>query len=523
MDKTIKINLGGNLFQIDEEAYKILRDYLRQIDSRLRYTEGGAETIEDIELRIAEIFQSQKHLAGVITKENVDAMISIIGKPEDFVIPGEAEEKSSHYQSTAQKKLYRNPDDKIISGVCSGIGAYLNIESVWIRLIFIIMACFFLIGFFIYLALWIALPSAVSDIQKRDMFGGRQKSSTAVQQSNNNLLPDDPGYRSASTGTSSVGNAFNEVFKAIGKVFYIILRVFLIIVGASFVITGFAALVSFIMVFFFKYPGYFSTSSFDVNLFYLPDFLNYVVNPAVAPWIIILSFIVILMPLLALIYWGVKMIFWFRAKDGVVTLIGLILWVISIAALSLLLFNEGISFAEVAKTVSGEVMDNPPEVLYISSRNKVSDLSWDKEISVSDENYNIFLKEDNNGMYISTRLKVYRSEDNSLILNIRKRSTGRSKSDATRKADELIYNYSISGDTIFLDDYFSIPPGNKWSFDNVGVNLRIPEKTVVHFDKNTLEMFRHYDNNGWDNESENNIYNKSELTWEMTEDGLIQK
>ena len=56
MDKTIKINLGGTLFQIDEEAYKILRRYLQDIDDRLKNTPGGAETIEDIESRIAEIF-----------------------------------------------------------------------------------------------------------------------------------------------------------------------------------------------------------------------------------------------------------------------------------------------------------------------------------------------------------------------------------------------------------------------------------------------------------------------------------
>ena len=60
MDKTININLGGTLFQIDEEAYRILRDYLQSIDQKFRNVQGGNETIEDIELRIAEIFQSQK-------------------------------------------------------------------------------------------------------------------------------------------------------------------------------------------------------------------------------------------------------------------------------------------------------------------------------------------------------------------------------------------------------------------------------------------------------------------------------
>ena len=84
MDKTININLAGTLFKIDEDAFKILRDYLQAIDLRFRNTRGGNETIEDIESRIAEIFNSQKGIAGVISKENVESMILIIGKPEDF-------------------------------------------------------------------------------------------------------------------------------------------------------------------------------------------------------------------------------------------------------------------------------------------------------------------------------------------------------------------------------------------------------------------------------------------------------
>src|SRR5660397_3324 len=124
MDKTININIAGTLFQIDEEAFRILRDYLQAINTRFNNVQGGHETIEDIELRIAEIFQSQKGLAGVITKENVEAMISIIGKPEDFD-HNEAETGAPIYTSE-KKRMYRNPDDTIIGGVCSGIAAYLN-------------------------------------------------------------------------------------------------------------------------------------------------------------------------------------------------------------------------------------------------------------------------------------------------------------------------------------------------------------------------------------------------------------
>jgi len=294
----------------------------------------------------------------------------------------------------------------------------------------------------------------------------------------------------------------------------------LIIVGVTFVLGGFITLVSFVMVFFFRYPGYFSTQQFGVNLFYLPDFLNYVVNPAIAPWIIILTFIVVLMPLLALIYWGVKMIFWFKAKDGIITLVGLVIWVISVAALSILLFNEGISFAETARTVSQDVLPESPDHLYIICDHKVSDLHYDKEISLPDEDYNVYFIDENKGLYISTSLTVNNSEDNSLRINVRKRSAGRSKIDAMKKAEGLLYNYKISGDTLFLDEYFTIPEGSKWTCDNVGVNLYIPEGTVVHFDETTENMFYQYNDYDYDSDYDFKDVKKGIHAWIMTENGL---
>ncbi|HBC77249.1 MAG TPA: hypothetical protein DCZ51_01395 [Bacteroidales bacterium] len=529
MDKTIKINLGGTLFQIDEEAYKILRRYLQDIDDRLKNTPGGAETIEDIESRIAEIFQSQGGIAAVISRENVEAMISIIGKPEDFDGGGEATEARQKYtHSTNQKKLYRNPDDMIISGVCGGLGAFLNMEAVWVRLLFIVFTCFFGIGFFVYVALWIAVPSAQSDPQKREMYG-RDDFRSARQKMNPgySLVSGDPSHTSPGQAVSGVGNAFNEVFRAIGKVLFIILRVFLILTGITFVLCGFIALVSFIMVFFFHYPGYFSTHSFGVNLFYLPDFLNYIVNPAIAPWILVLTFIVILMPLLALIYWGVKMIFWFKAKDGIFSLAGLVIWVVCVAALSLLLFNEGISYAETAKTESEEVIEKAPANLYILADRTVADLHYDKEISFDEDDYNVFFIDDNKGLFIASGLNINNSDDNTVRVNIRKRSAGRSRIDAARKAEGLAYNWKISGDTIFIDEYFTIPANTKWSFDNVRVNLYIPEGTEVHFDKTTENMFRrqhYYDDDwnwSWDGESKEMVRsNRGNNQWIMTEDGL---
>ena len=116
MDKTININLGGILFQVDEEAFRILRDYLQAINNRFAHLQGGHETIEDIESRIAEIFQSQKGSAGAVTKENVESMIGIIGKPEDFD-QGWPEQAGPSF-SSQKKRMFRNPEDKILTRIC---------------------------------------------------------------------------------------------------------------------------------------------------------------------------------------------------------------------------------------------------------------------------------------------------------------------------------------------------------------------------------------------------------------------
>jgi phage shock protein PspC (stress-responsive transcriptional regulator) len=484
MDKTIKINLAGILFQVDEDAYYILRDYLKAIDTRFKHVPGGLETIEDIETRIAEIFQSQKGLAGVISKENVSAMIEIIGRPEDFEQPEHPDQQQPAIN--ARRRLYRDNDDSIIAGVCGGIGSYLNMDPVWVRITFILFTICFGIGFFVYVALWISLPRAISDTQKRELHGAHYNYRTYRQ--------DSQGFYSSPSGStgensiSRVGGAFNEIFRAIGKFFYIIFRIFMIMFGVTFVITGFTALLAFIMIFFFRYPDFFSMGP-NTNLFYLPDFLNYMVNPGISVWILILSTMVIAIPLFGLIYWGIRMIFWFRVRDGVVSLVMFVLWILSIAALAILLANEGVSFSETGRTSSQVIFENKPDTLYIVTSKRVADLQYKKEISLPDDNYAVFMADSTDKLFIRARLRLNVSDDKVAKIEINRRSMGRSRMDAERKAGLLLYDYRISNDTLYLDEYYTIPEGRKWAADDLSVNLYIPENTVLYFEKTTENMF----------------------------------
>ncbi|MGA1977682.1 MAG: PspC domain-containing protein [Bacteroidales bacterium] len=478
MEKTININLGGTLFSIDEEAYHILRDYLQAISNKFKNVQGGNETIEDIEFRIAEIFRSLKITTGVISKENVGEMIKIIGRPEDFdqagsetVNPG----PTYTYQGT-NKRMFRHREDSIIGGVCSGIGTYLDTDPVWIRIVFVIFAFFCGLGILLYLALWIAIPSAGNDYRNKET--DRDFQSQAFMQ--------DKG----SPRASNLGRAINEIFIALGKFLFVIVRIFLILIGLILVLTGFVALLAFLMTFIFRYPGAFSTEFFGMNALSFSQFLGYIINPAMVIWVKVLIIALITLPLLAIIYGGIRLIFWFRARDRYLWLSGFVLWVVSAVALSIILFNEGLSWNTEENSVTRESFSLPADTLYIEAGRKLSDLSTSGVMALPGKRtgpLNYFMMDEKKEAYFGTRLDIASVKENSGSLEIRRHSAGRDRSDAIGNSKRLSYNYTISHDTICLDEFFTIPSGTKWSFDFVSLRVQIPESTVICIDEDIAE------------------------------------
>ncbi len=519
MDKTININIAGILFQIEEDAYGMLRDYLQALNNRFKNVAGGVETVGDIESRIAEIFETQKGTAGIISASGVEAMITIIGKPEDFDnIDAEPEHDGYTYQ---KKRMYRNPDDMVLSGVCGGIGAYLNTDPVLFRILFVLFTFSFGVGIFLYLALWIALPPANTDTRKREMYGKSYPSVMLHKKHADINYPSDiPSYDKGYYNTSRIGNAINEVFRALGRLFYLTLRIVLILLGVSLVLLGALLILSLIMLLVFKYPASISSSAFDMNLIYLSDFLKFVVNPVLVPWIMGLTVVILVIPMTALIYWGVKMIFWFRAKDGIFSLVAFVLWIMLIAILAVILFNEGISFADTGKSSVQKVIAPVPDTLYIKTGKRTSELNADKQIKFKEEGYNIMIDNEKNELYILPYLKVFDSEGKNAYVELRKRSSGRNERDAMKKTEDLIYNFSIKKDTLILDEYFTIPSGRKWSADNVGINLYMPAGSVLKFDEPSLSLLHCYISGEY-YESESKRYTgEFDNIWIVTRDGL---
>jgi len=175
MKKTVSVNLGGFVFNIDEDAYKELQVYLSLIESHFAHDHGRQEIIDDIEARIAELFRAKTGTGKqVINIEDVQEVIKTLGKPEEMG-EGESSEYEQEEPYTASyrtyRRIYRDPDNRIIGGVCSGLAAYWHFDPLILRIIFIVAFLGFGVGLFIYLILWIVIPEAKTVAQKLEMRG----------------------------------------------------------------------------------------------------------------------------------------------------------------------------------------------------------------------------------------------------------------------------------------------------------------------------------------------------------------
>ena len=180
MKKNITINMFGSLYAIDEDAYELLNQYQNNMRSYFSRKEGGEETAEDIERRIAELFAELK-ASGVeaITIEHVQDIIKRIGNPEQLDDQeercGTEEEEApakEENKNNVHKKLFRNPDDKMLGGVCSGLACFFGIDSLWIRLLMILLTWFSAgIMLVAYLVLWILVPEACTPEDRLRMQG----------------------------------------------------------------------------------------------------------------------------------------------------------------------------------------------------------------------------------------------------------------------------------------------------------------------------------------------------------------
>lgn len=210
MKEVMNIGIGGKSFVVETSAYEILRDYLELFSSKIKPGESS-EVMEDIESRIAELCSENiSAYKNVVTESIVVKIVTQLGlpngesyRPFQGAAAGAAKGAASTsagaatgastgtsagaagaysgaagaaYSAGAEeqrvpKKLFRDSDDKMIGGVCSGLGFYLGADPVLVRVLFLIALLFGTLGFWVYLIIWIVAPLAVNPVQKCEMRG----------------------------------------------------------------------------------------------------------------------------------------------------------------------------------------------------------------------------------------------------------------------------------------------------------------------------------------------------------------
>lgn len=262
MNKTIIININGIVFHIEEDAYEVLKSYMTDVKRHFMNSADSLEITTDIENRIAEMFNellANEH-KQVIIEQDVRSVIEQMGTVEDFE---HAEEDSNapyihSYRNVDTRRLFRDPDDHLVAGVCAGIANYFDIQAAWIRLAFALTFFFAGTGLILYIILWIVIPKAATRSdrmamkgEKLNLQGFKKNFEEEIGSMRNNLSnfhqEATPFVYKARDFAGDFFHHLGKFFEGAGKILLKLIGVFILICCLScivFIIVAFIALLS---------------------------------------------------------------------------------------------------------------------------------------------------------------------------------------------------------------------------------------------------------------------------------------
>lgn len=524
MKKIININLSGRLIPIEDSAYEILNQYLGSLKKYFSKEEGGDEIVSDIESRIAEIFQDQlKKGAHCITDEDVRAVKASMGTPEQFDdAAGESAQQQKQedpfdgYTPRPRKRLYRDPENKVLSGVCSGLGAYFNIDPVIFRIIFALLAVGgFGSGILVYFILWIATPSADSTAEKLEMRGERVDLNTirsSIQEELNHMkgqvknVGDD--IRNFSQGRGKqVGNDLERFFVnlagGLGKVlvfvtkgffyfFAVVMLICLIVVGIAMAIASAA-------------------------LFPIKDLLlgsttqNMFIWPAIG--------LLIGIPIVALIIFIIRKLTGVKETNRYAGYTLTFLWILGLVFAGIVATSFVKDFRRPASETETIILQQPSKGKLILKRAPgiLSDINGD-DISFFDDH---LLIADDTVLINYIRVRVEKSTNDSFSVDVTRFSRGRTVQQAKKLAHDIEFSLNQKDSVLYLPEGFSLPPHSKYRGQRITVTIKVPVGKNIDIDR---EVYRNYnfnryshDDDNWDNDYDND--EPGPLNLKMTPEG----
>ena len=534
MNKTLTINLANSIFNIDENAYQALQRYLEAVKKYLTGTQGNEEILADVEARISELFSEKlTPEKQVIVLQDVEQIIQVMGQPEDYSIDEDIfDEVPKTKTSTRVKKLYRDGDQKLMGGVCSGIGHYLSIDPLWIRLLFIVFL--FGGGFSVitYIILWAIVPEATTTAQKLDMQGEAANLSNIEKKIKEGFdsvsdTVKNADYKGVENAVKEGGNSFVKalgdfigiIFSTMGKIISTIFNLFGKFIGLLLILIGSATLLG-------LFFGLFTVGILDLSNLSGIQFFPLINASELPIWVLsILLFLAVGIPFYGLLYVGLTVVAKNLKKMGNITKVSLFsIWFVAVGYLIFFGIKQANSFSvrgnqieQVSLFDANNIGVQVPDTLYLMAKSS-------EHFEYLDHNFfdGIAISYDTNGNEVlySKRVSVNikNTIENNISIKTYKSAHGYSYEDAKNRATALSYNMEQIGNTLYFEDYFISTPNQKMRNQKIEMSLIIPNGTIVKIDPSMSEIM------GWGNKNDQDMYRKDlpNETWRMGDSGVLE-
>lgn len=527
MNKTISINLNGMLFNLEEGAYTRLFNYLNEIRHNFKNTEGGNEIIQDVEARIAELFAKYIVAKQVILEKEVDEVIGIMGEPEvytdDEAVTKKTNEEKENKERNGIRRLYRDSDDAVLGGVCSGIAYYFGIDPVWLRLAFVIALFLAGSGPLLYIILWIVIPKANSTAEKLQMRGEkvnienierRIKEEVKIFKERAQAFGEDAtkGFRKANVH-GRLGEFIQEIS---GIVFNAFRRILLFMgksIGVIFILLG--GLLFFVMLSLLFSGGNIISigNNAQISSFSIQDFLaTFFTSQNQCNAFLIGIILIMLSPILGLLTGGFRLLFhphlrlnWMRNINSLILIFGLICCIVS----GSLLLREFSSSGKMIENVKLSKTSNDTLNIAIQPG---SEINLKKSLKLG--HWNFYFNDGERFINGRIQVNVDSTEEMNFIITGERNARGTNNKHAIKNASSINYFYRQIGNTLYFNPYFNLKQ-NTWRNQQVTMNVYIPQGKFVSFKNGTEQILnnitskKNYDNDELMNE-----------TFQMTNEGL---
>jgi phage shock protein PspC (stress-responsive transcriptional regulator) len=510
MKKTLQINLAGMAFTIEEDAYLKLKQYLESVKKYFSSFEGSDEIISDIESRIAEKFFKNNESPVIVTIEDVNQIIASMGSVQDFEAITEEEDyaktppknEETNFKASSKfykdgkrralggvlsglahkfeidvvwlrvlfivlafglietgiggflfiayivcwiafptnneleenqkvKKFYRNPENKVIGGVATGLSSYLGIDLVIIRILFVI-TLFFGIGILVYLIFWIVAPNATTLTQKMELKGKPVTIENIENTLNEAKITDKSKEESAITKLllfpfrliGIILKSLGQLISPLGSFVKILIGLFLIVLGG---ILSFATIIA---------TGAFFGVISNSKFFQGEQFLGLFAKD-IPPYGGFFAFLLIFIPSIAIAIVGITLIanktqgnrnFW-------ITLVTL--WFVGLLGTSTIGSRYALNFTKKYKNTVETPFTLPNNILYLEAK-------YDEEEDFNDDEM------------FHQRVEIIGSDTENLSIEQVFSASGKSKIEAKVNTENISYEISQKDSILFFPEKLSL-------------------------------------------------------------------